>query len=128
MGKNPEENYQITNLLMTFDDYMGQVFGVLFCPDEAKKAELRTKAQEKVKFFLGKFEKRYVDLGKGKYFLGDNFTLADIYLATALPAAIDVLGFKECPFKQVAPNLGELVNRVKGNELKEFYEKCYVKM
>ncbi len=128
MGKNPEENYQITNLLMTFDDYMGQVFGVLFCPDEAKKAELRTKAQEKVKFFLGKFEKRYVDLGKGKYFLGDKFTLADIYLATALPAAIDVLGFKECPFKQVAPNLGELVNRVKGNELKEFYEKCYVKM
>ncbi|MBQ4193631.1 MAG: hypothetical protein II650_05180, partial [Clostridia bacterium] len=41
-----------------------------------------------------------VALGKGKYFLGDKFTLADIYLATALPAAIDILAFKTCPLKE----------------------------
>jgi len=58
--------------------------------------------------------------------LGEKFTLADIYLATALPDAIDILAFKECPFKQVTPNLGELVNRVKENELKEYYEKYYI--
>ena len=127
MGKDAEENYQIVNLLMTFEDYTIQVYETITCTDEAKKAELRTKVQEKIKFFLGKFEKRYVELGKGKYFLGDKFTLADIYLATALIDAIDILEFKECPFKQVAPNLGELVNRVKENELKEYYEKYYIK-
>ena len=126
MGKNAEENYQIVNLLMTFEDYTYQVYQTIFNPDEKKRDELRTKFQEKIKFFLGKFEKRYVELGKGKYFFGDKFTLADIYLATALPDAIDILAFKECPFRQVAPNLGELVNRVKENELKEYYEKYYI--
>ena len=112
---------------MTFDDFMGPIFKWFFCPDESKKVELKKNAEDKVKFFFGKLEKRYVDLGKGKYFLGDKFTLADIYIASALPAAVDALGLKECPCKEVAPNLGELIKRVKENELKEFYEKFYVK-
>ena len=127
MGKDPEENYQIRNILMAFEDYMGPIWGALFCPDEAKKAELKKKAEEKLKFFFGKFEKRYVDLGKGKYFLGDKFTLADIVLGSALPAAVDALGLKECPCKEVAPNLGEYIKRLKENELKEFFEKYYIK-
>ena len=127
MGKNAEENYQISNLLMTFDDISKPIFESMFCPDPAKKSELSKQAEDKLKFFFEKLEKRYVDLGKGKYFLGDKFTLADIYLATALPAAVDALSLKECPCKQVAPNLGELIKRVKENELKEFYEKFYVK-
>ena len=125
MGKDVEENYQIRNVLMAFDDYMGPIWAAQFCPDEAKKAELKKKAEEKLKFFLGKFEKRYVDLGKGKYFLGDKFTLADIVLASALPAAADALGLAD-PFKEV-PNLAELIKRVKENELKEFFEKAYIK-
>ena len=127
MGKDVEENYQITNVLMAFEDYMTPIWQALFNPDESKKAELKKKAEEKLKFFFGKFEKRYVDLGKGKYFLGDKFTLADIVLAAALPAAVDILGLKDCPCKECAPNLGELIKRVKENELKEFYEKFYVK-
>ena len=66
-------------------------------------------------------------LGKGKYFLEDKFTLADIVLASILPTAVDNLGLKECPYKELAPNLGELITRVKENELKEFYEKYYIK-
>ena len=127
MGKNSEENYQITNLLMTFNDFMVPCFGYLFCKDESKKEELRKAALEKVKFFIGQIEKRYISLGKGKYFLGDKFTLADIYIATVFPAAVDLLKEKECPCKEVAPNLGELIKRIKENELKEFYEKYYVK-
>jgi len=127
MGKDPEENYQIRNVLMAFDDYMSPIWMALFNPDESKKAELKKAAEEKLKFFMGKFEKRYVDFGKKKYFLGDKFTLADIVLASALPAASDALGLKECPCKEVAPNLEQLIKRVKENELKEFYEKYYVK-
>ena len=110
---------------MAFDDYMTPIWQAMFNPDETKKAELLKKAEEKLKFFFGKFEKRYVDLGKGKYFLGDKFTLADIVLGAALPAAADALGLTD-PFKDV-PNLCELIKRVKENELKEFFEKFYVK-
>jgi glutathione S-transferase len=127
MGKDPEENYQIRNVLMAFDDYMTPIWKALFNTDQKQKEEGIKAATEKLKFFFGKFEKRYVDLGKGKYFLGDKFTLADIVLASALPAAVDALGLKECPCKEVAPNLGELIKRVKENELKEFYEKFYIK-
>jgi len=127
MGKDVEENYQIRNILFAFEDYMGPIWGYLFCPDQSKKEELKKKAEEKLRFFFEKFEKRYVSLGKGKYFLGDKFTLADIVLASALPAAVDALKLSGCPCKEVAPNLGELIKRVKENELKEFYEKYYIK-
>ena len=125
MGKNPEENYQIYNLLNTFDDFNVQFRPFRMYTDESKKPELKQKAIDRLKFFIGKFEKRYVDLGKGKYFLGDKFTLADIFIGVAL------LGFcqtvEEYPFKECGPNLGELIERLKQNELKEFHEKYFIK-
>ena len=127
MGKDAEENYQITNLLMAFDDFMGPIWGAFLCPEETKKPELKKKAEDKLRFFFGKFEKKYIDLGKGKYFLGDKFTLADIVVGAALPAAVDALGLKDCPCKEVAPTLAELILRLKGNELKEFFDKYYIK-
>ena len=90
-----------------------------------KKAITKKESRWKIQIFLGKFEKRYLDLGKGKYFLGEKFTLADIFLSTALPTFEDTLGLEECPYKNVAPNLGELIKRIK--ELKEFYEKFFIK-
>ena len=127
MGKDPEENYQIRNILFAFEDYLPPIQQANFNPYESKKDELKKAAEEKLKFFFGKFEKKYVDLGKGKYFLGDKFTLADIILATALPAAVDALGVKDFPCKELAPNLSELIKRVQENELKEFCEKFYIK-
>ena len=92
-----------------------------------QKTRTKKASEEKLKFFFGKFEKRYLDLGKGKYFLGEKFTLADIFLAAALPSVIDRLGIEGCPYKDVAPNLGDLIKRVKENELKEFHEKFFIK-
>ena len=59
--------------------------------------------------------------------MGDKFTLADIVIGVSLPAAVDALGLKDCPCKEVAPALAELITRLKENELKEFYEKYYIK-
>jgi glutathione S-transferase len=125
MGKDIEENYQIRSLLFAIDDYNVEIWKALFSPDEAKKPELLKAALEKFKFFVGKFEKRYADLGKGKYFLGDKFTLADIIMACSISDASKMLKFEGV--KEIAPNLCELINRVKENELKEFFEKFYVK-
>ena len=126
LGKDSEENYQIYNLLMTNEDFTKPLYEFYLCKDESKKPELKQKVVEKLNFFLGKFEKRYIELGKGKYFLGDKFTLADIYLAVALPSLIDILGINDFQF-EASPNVGTLVKRIKENELKEFYEKFFVK-
>ena len=126
MGKDIEDNYQIINLLMTYDDFSVPVYKWYFSQNYSKKSKLYKDAEEKFKFFIGRFEKRYVDLGKGKYFLGDIFSLADIYLTTVIPSVFDILQLNENYYKTNAPNLGELIKRVRENELKEFYEKYYV--
>ena len=125
LGKDKEENYQINSLLLATDDFNMEIWKALFCQDEAKKPELMKAALEKFKFFIGKFEQRYVDHGKGKYFLGDKFTLADIIVTTSICSACGMLKFEGV--KDVCPTLYELIKRVSENELKEFFEKFFVK-
>ena len=57
MEKTPEDNYQIYNLLTTFDDFNVQFRPFRLCTDESKKPELKQKAIDRLKFFT-KFEKR----------------------------------------------------------------------
>ena len=127
MGKDSEENYQITNILMSFEDFMFPINKILYGEKVENKEELLKKAGEKVKFFVEKFEKKYVGLGKGKYFLGDKITLADIVLTTGITDAINRGEIKDFPWKEIAPNLEQLIKRVQENELKEFFEKYYFK-
>ena len=127
LGKDAEENYQINNLLMAAEDYSKVAMALYLCTDESKKPELKKNAENKLKFLFTRFEKRYVDLGKGKYFLGDKFTLADIFLTVNLFSCLQSLGLPDSTCKDVAPNVTELVVRVKENELKEFFEKYFIK-
>ena len=127
LGKNAEENYQINNLLMAAEDYSKVAIALYLCTDESKKPELKKNAEAKLKFLFTRFEKRYVDLGKGKYFLGDKFTLADIFLTVNLFSCLQSLGLPDSTCKDVAPNVTELAVRVKENELKEFFEKYFIK-
>ena len=41
MGKDPEETYQIRNILMTLDKYMITIWGALFYKDESKKDDIK---------------------------------------------------------------------------------------
>ena len=129
MGKNCEENYEISNLLMTFDDFLEIFKKFVMCNDEIKKKEFKKNTEEKLKFFYEKFEIRYLKLGKKKYFLGEKFTLADIYLTVFLPTCLNLLQINEFNFNfnEIFPNLNELMNRIKENELKEFFDKYYTK-
>ncbi len=72
MGKNAEENYQIVNLLMTFEDYTYQVYQTIFNPDEKKRDELRTKFQEKIRFSLENLRKDMLSLEKENIFWEKN--------------------------------------------------------
>ena len=126
LGKDAEENYQINNLLMTTEDYTKVARDIFMCKDESKLPELKKKAEDKLKFLFTRFEKKYVDFGKGKYFFGDRFTLADIFLTANLFGTLKALGLPDTCCKDVAPNVTDLAVRVKENELKEFFEKYFL--
>ena len=124
-GKNDEEEYQINSLLCTFEDLFELPHTLIFLIDEKKKEEIKNQFIEKFKLYLKKYEERYVSLGKGKYFLGDHFSGADIYIGSSLPYFCNIIGNNI--IKKNCPNLFELIERLKNSELKEFFEKYYIK-
>ena len=124
-GKNDEEEYQINSLLCTFEDLFDLPHKFLHLKDEKKKEEMKNQFIEKFKLYLKKYEERYVSLGKGKYFLGDHFSGADIYIGSSLTYFCNIIGNNI--IKENSPNLFELIERLKNSELKEFFEKYYIK-
>ena len=126
-GKNIDEQYEIDNLLCTFDDLL-PLLGkyVSRSKDEKEKEETKKVLLEKVQFYAKKIEERYIKLGKGKYYLGDHFSGADIYIASVFPIFCNCLNMmivKEAG----ALSLYDLIVRIKENELKEFHEKVFIK-
>ena len=126
-GKNIDEQYEIDNLLCTFDDLLPLLGKYVFrCKDEKEKEETKKVLIEKVQFYVKKIEERYIKLGKGKYYLGDHFSGADIYIASVFPIFCNCLNMmivKEAG----ALSLYDLIVRIKENELKEFHEKVFIK-
>ena len=87
--------------------------------------KFRQALKDKIIQYLKVFEARYAKFGNGKYFLGDHFSLADIFLAVQMNCFL-------VPFKDedivspVAPNIKKLMDNVKENEMKEFFEKYFI--
>ena len=124
MGKNKEENYQIRNLLFAVDDYIFNTIGGLM----DKNGPCLLSSVSKFKLYVEKFEKRYVDLGQNKYFLGDKFTLADIIITCNLTFMNYIIkSLNILKIEDIAPGLYKLAERIKENELKGFFEKFYEK-
>lgn len=127
-GDTLEEQYQIDSLISTIED-INMVYYPCVMPrtEEQKKNPKKFKEIfiEKFERYLKVFERRYEGLGKGKYFLGNKFTLADIFLTVQLSGYQEFT--KENLIKKNAPKLNDLIERIKNNECKEFFEKYYVK-
>lgn len=132
LGSNEEDEYQILNILSTREDYSKHLYGLLM-PNEEQKSKrdeiIKTLRESVFPTILGSFEKRYIENGKGKYFLGDKFSLADIFLVTGFTQLFESVAlkdlFSDIPSK-LAPNILELTKRVKENELKNFFAKSYL--
>ncbi len=125
MGKDDEENYQIDNLMCVLEDIFSPIITWRHSKEPEKMEGLKSAALERYKFFLKKLEARYIANGKGKYFMGDHFTLCDIFIGAGLPAFCDTFG--DCIVPKEAPILGELCKRIMEGELKEFHEKYFIK-
>lgn len=126
-GKNIEDEYQINNLLDSFDDLF-TIFRHFTWPendDDKEHLEDYQKAfVSKFAFFIVSLEKKYNS--NKKYYLGDYFSLADIYVTVVLTNFSEKLSC-EYILKEQGPELCGLIKRIKENELKEYFEKGYNK-
>ena len=126
-GKNMEDEYHINSLLDSFDDLF-TIFKHFTWPESEEDKEhikdYEKAFKSKFAFFISVLEKKYKE--KGKYFLGDYFSLADIFIATVLTNFAEKL---ECEniLKEQGPNITGLIDKIKKNELKNFFEKVYIK-
>ena len=74
--------------------------------------------------YLQRIEDRYKELGSGKYYLGNDLSVADFFLGCMIDE-FAILVREEDVMGKYAPGIKNLVERLKNNELKEFYEKYY---
>ena len=122
MGDNEDEEFEINNLLCSFED----IFPLIHDQSQDKKDA----KYEKVRKYFKIYEDKYIshvkeNNGKKYYFSNDKFTLADIYFGALIYSMLNSL--KEIDMEKEFPELKKLLDFYKSdNALKEFYEKYYI--
>ena len=122
MGDNEDEEFEINNLLCSFED----IFPLIHDQSQDKKDA----KYEKVRKYFKIYEDKYLNHvkennGKKYYFANDKFTLADIYFGALIYSMLNSL--KEIDMEKEFPALKKLLDFYKSdNALKEFYEKYYI--
>ena len=126
-GKNMEDEYSINCLLDSFDDLF-TIFKHFTWPESEEDKEhikdYEKAFKSKLAFFVTMLEKKYKD--KGKYYLGDYFSLADIFITVVLTNFADKLDCENI-IKEQGPKIAGLIDKIKNNELKTFFDKGYIK-
>jgi glutathione S-transferase len=131
LGDTDEDLYEILNLLGTRDD-IGKSLGPLLFPTEeqkSKKEEIVADLKDNVlPKWLQAWEKKYV-AKHGKYFLGDKFTLADIFVTCFGENLFNIKSRKEMGFDAVltkhAPKLAAHIENIKNNELASYFKNVF---
>ena len=114
--------YHVDSLLATRDDItlLYRKVKTKQCTEEEYK-----KYKEMIILYLQRIEARYKELGSGKYYLGNDLSVADFFLGCMFEE-FAVLVKEEDIMEKYSPGIKKLVERLKKNELKEFYEKYYI--
>ena len=114
--------YHVDSLLATRDDLTPLYRKVKY---KQNTEEEYKKYKEMVILYLQRIEARYKELGSGKYYLGNELSVADFFLGCMFEE-FAVLIKEEDVMEKYSPGINNLVERLKKNELKEFYEKYYI--
>ena len=113
--------YHVDSLLACRDDITRlyrKVWG-----KEATKEEYK-QYKEMIILYLKRIEERYKELGSGKYYLGNDLSIADFFLGCMFKEFCDLVKEEDIMGKY-APGIKKVVDSLVKNELKEFYEKYY---
>ena len=114
--------YHVDSLLATRDDLTPLYRKVKY---KQNTEEEYKKYKEIVILYLQRIESRYKELGSGKYYLGNELSVADFFLGCMVKEFADFTK-DENIMEKYSPEINNLVERLKKNELKEFYEKYYI--
>jgi glutathione S-transferase len=130
LGDSDEDEYEILNLLCSREDIMRVLVQLLFPTEEqkAKREEIaKTVKEQELPFYFKVWEKKY-NQHHGKYFLGDKFTLADIFV-TVFCELFNLKFSKDAGFDSLfatyAPNLAAHCENIKNNELAGYFKDVY---
>ena len=128
-GTSIDDEYQINSLLDSFDDLF-IVFHAYAAPtnDEDKKNKERIKQEfiMKLEFFANVYDKHYEKNGYKKYYIGDTFSIADIFVCCVLFYYSHVFICEDMYEKKI-PKLYNLIKEIRDNELKDFFDKRFIK-
>ena len=114
--------YHVDSLLATRDDLTPLYRKVKY---KQNTEEEYKKYKEMVLLYLQRIEARYKELGSGEYYLGNELSVADFFLGCMVKEFADFTK-DENIMEKYSPEINNLVERLKKNELKEFYEKYYI--
>lgn len=121
LGENDDEEYEINNLICSFEDY----FGLIHDMTDATKEKTYAKTRQYFKVYEEKYLKN-LNANKGKYFFAkDKFTLADIFFGCLIKSLL--LRVPEINFEKEFPDLTKLMKSYEDGPLKEYYEKYLIK-
>ena len=116
--------YHVESLLAIRDD-------ITLLYRKVKKKECNEEEYKAYKdiiiLYLKRIEDRYKELGSGKYYIGDELSVADFFLGCMLEEFCFLVKDEDVMGKY-SPGIKLLVGRLKENELKEFYDKYYIKL
>ena len=120
--KDIDLQYQVESLLACRDDFTFLYRKIKF--KENNEEEYKT-FKDKLILYLQKFEKRYIDLGSNKYFLGNEISVADFYLGIMIDEFCFLIKDEDI-LSKYSPGIKKLIDSLKKNELKEYYEKYHI--
>ena len=114
--------YHVDSLLACRDDITMLYRKVKMKEDNAQEYK---DYKEKVILYMQRIENRYKELGCKKYYIGDEITVADFFIGCMINEFC-MLVRDEDILEKYAPNIKKLIENLKKNELKEFYEKYFI--
>ena len=120
--KDIDLQYQVDSLLACRDDFTFLYRKIKF--KENNEEEYKT-FKDKLILYLQKFEKRYVDLGSNKYFLGNEISVVDFFLGVMITEFCFLVKDEDI-LSRYSPGIKKIIDNLKENELKEYYEKYHI--
>ena len=112
--------YHVDSLLAIRDDIT-----ILYRKIKQKNEEDYKAYKEMIKLYLDRIEKRYEELGAGDYYLGKEISVADFFLGCMVTEFCYLIKDEDV-LSKYSPKLNKLINRLKENELKEYFEKYHI--
>ena len=118
--KNVYLQYHVDSLLAIRDDITPLYRKVKQNNEDDYKAY-----KKQIILYLQRIENRYKELGEGKYYLGNELSVADFFLGCMI-SEFCFLVKDEDVLEKYSPGIKKVIDRLKENELKEYFEKYHI--